>query len=443
MTAANSDVVENDETVEQLRAALAAAEARALAAEARVSALDRLVALVPGTLVEYDQDMATGLFRPTIIGGAGATSMFLCSNEEVLADPDFFTNNLHPEDAPVVMSGVMGFLEKGESHLLPHRMRRKDGDYVWLETHFMYGRENGQGKLHAIMFDVTERIKAEHEQLAILAREQKLRQRLDGFVSSVPGIVWESYFEASRDSTRLDFVSDSVESITGYTIEEWLQPHFWLEMVVPEDREHAQRETSRIYEVGNGVSSYRWRTKDGRIIWVTTQMTAIRDEAGAVIGLRGITMDVTEEKRVEAEIAEARLRESVLQAHEESLLALSTPLVPIDDDVLAMTLVGNVDERRAGRVLETLLDGVTRTSARMVILDVTGVPEVNEQTADSLLRAAQAVRLLGAEAVLTGIRPEVARTLVTIGANLGSIMTKSTLKAGIAYAMTQKKSFKR
>ena len=443
MAEANPEAAESEET-RQLRAALAAAEARALAAEARASALDRLVALVPGTLVEYDQDMVTGLFRPTVIGGAGATSMFLCSNEELLADPDFFTKNLHPEDAPVVMSGVMGFLEKGESHLLPHRMRRKNGDYVWLETHFMYMRENGQGKLHAIMFDVTERIKAEHEQRAILAREQKLRQRLDGFVSSVPGIAWESYFGATEQGeTRLDFVSDSVEKITGYTVADWMQPEFWLDLVVPEDKEHARREAYRIAEVGSGVSSYRWRTKDGRIIWVTTQMTSIRDENGALIGLRGITMDVTEEKRVEAEIAEARLRESVLQAHEESLLALSTPLVPIDDDVLAMTLVGNVDERRAGRVLETLLDGVTRTSARIVILDVTGVPEVNEQTADSLLRAAQAVRLLGAEAVLTGIRPEVARTLVTIGANLGSIMTKATLKAGIAYAMTQKKSFKR
>mgnify|MGYP000721114401 CR=1 FL=1 len=108
-----------------------------------------------------------------------------------------------------------------------------------------------------------------------------------------------------------------------------------------------------------------------------------------------------------------------------------------------MTLVGNVDERRADRVLSALLEGVTRTSARMVILDVTGVPEVNEQTADSLLQAARAVRLLGAEVVLTGIRPEVARTLVTIGANLGSIMTKSTLKSGIAYAMSQKKAMKR
>ncbi len=444
MTEGISNSAGGEETVEQLRAALAVAEARALAAEARASALDKLFSLVPATLVVYHQDPGTGQFAPTGISGAGVSAMFGFSDEEVLADPKFFTKNIHPEDALRVMSQVMAFLEKGESHLSPHRMRRKDGEYVWIESHFMYAREpNGPGSLHAVMFDVTERIKKEMAQDATLASEQKLRRRLDGFVSSVPGIVWESYFVPSRDEARIDFVSDSVYAITGYTIEEWLQPEFWLELVVPEDKEHARREAYRIAEVGSGVSSYRWRTKAGQVIWITTQMKAIRDETGALIGLRGISMDVTEEKRTEAEIAEVRLREGVLKAREESLLALSTPLVPIDDEVLAMTLVGNVDERRADRVLSALLEGVTKTSARVVILDVTGVPEVNDQTGDSLVQAARAVRLLGAEVVLTGIRPEFARTLVTIGANLGSIVTKSTLKAGIAYAMSQKKAARR
>jgi len=436
--------VASEVTLQKLRAALAAAEARAEVAEARASALEDLIALVPATLVEYEHDPSTGQFRPRVISGAGMTSIFGYSVDEALNDPEFFSKRIHPEDAPRVAAEVMVFLEKGESHLAPHRMGRKDGGYTWVETHFMYMREEDRpATLHALMFDVTERVRTENELRESLASERKLRHRLDGFVASVPGIVWESYFERNPGKTRLDFVSESVEAITGYTVEEWNQPNFWLEIVISEDKEHAQREAYRLAALGSGTSSYRWRTKDGRTIWVTTQMTAIRDEAGRLIGLRGITMDVTETKRAEAEAADVRLRESVLRAHEESLLALSTPLVPIDDDVLAMTLVGHLDERRAERVLSTLLEGVTRTGARVVILDVTGVPEVNDQTADLLLRAARAVRLLGAEVVLTGIRPEVARTLVTIGSDLGSIVTKSTLKSGIAYALTKKNTLKR
>jgi rsbT co-antagonist protein RsbR len=435
---------DDEGTIEQLRAALAAAEARALAAESRATALENLITLVPGTLIVYEQHPEMQSFQPVSIGGAGVAKMFGYSNEEALSDPEFFRRNIHPEDIARVGAEVISFFEKGQSYISPHRMRRKDGTYAWVETLFMYGTAKDKGMaLNALMFDVTERIKTEHELRATLTSEQKLRQRLDGFVASVPGIVWESYFQAQPDAQRLDFVSESVEKITGYSADEWFQPNFWLEMVIPEDKEHAHQESYRIAQAGSGLSSYRWRTKDGRIIWVTTQMMAIRDDDGNLIGLRGITMDVTEEKRVEAEIADARLREGMLRAQEESLLALSTPLVPIDDDVLAMTLVGNVDERRAERVLLTLLEGVNRSSARVVILDVTGVPVVNEQTADALLRAARAVRLLGADVVLTGIRPEVARTLVTLEANLGSIVTKSTLKAGIAYALAQKKMLHR
>ena len=200
---------------------VAIAEARALAAEAHSAALDKLFSLVPGTLVVYEQGAGPGPFLPTGIGGAGVSAMFGYSDEEALADPHFFTKNIHPEDAPRVMNEVMAFLEKGESHLSPHRMQRKDGEYVWVEAHFMYAREpNGPGKLHAVMFDVTERVKKEQEQLATLASEQKLRRRLDGFVSSVPGIVWESYFVPARDEARVDFVSDSVYAVTGYTVEE-------------------------------------------------------------------------------------------------------------------------------------------------------------------------------------------------------------------------------
>lgn len=266
-------------------------------------------------------------------------------------------------------------------------------------------------------------------------QERRTRQRLDAFLSSFPGLLWESYFDPDPEAGRAVFVGGNIGLLQGYTHEDWMKPDFWLQIVHPDDSETVKSSADRLMAEGRGSMVYRWIAKHGDVSWMTAQITVIRDEAGAPIGLRGIALDVTEQKQAETERNEALVRESVLRAQQASLLELSTPIMPIDDDVLAMTLVGGIDRARADRVLTTLLEGVASAGARVVILDVTGVPTVDTGTADALLRAARAVSLLGADVVLTGIRPEVARTLVDLGANLESITTKSTLKAGIAHAL--------
>jgi rsbT co-antagonist protein RsbR len=100
-----------------------------------------------------------------------------------------------------------------------------------------------------------------------------------------------------------------------------------------------------------------------------------------------------------------------------------------------MPLIGTLDPERAEQVLETLLTGISRARVRVAILDVTGVLAMDEQVASGLLRAAQAARLLGAQMILSGMRPEVARTLVEISADLSKVITCSNLQAAIAYAM--------
>ncbi len=433
-----------NDTIESLRAELKAAEERAQLAEERAAVLEDLIALVPGVVVEFEQE-PSGSFRPTFVGGIGIQGFLGYSTEDSQATPQFLTSIIHPDDRDRADAESFRFFQDGESHLSPHRLIRKDGGHTWVDTHFMYlpPAEGRPGKLHSVVFDVNRRARAEQNAQESLLKERALRVRLDGFVANVPGIVWETYFVENPSLQQSNYVSDMVESLTGYTAEEWKAPHFWLAIIHPDDRAQAEGDAHRVTEEGGGSSTYRWTTKDGRTVWVNSRMTAIRDASGATIGLRGVTMDITELKLVEVERADARLREEVLKAQEESLLALSTPLVPIDDDLLAMTLVGGLDERRASRVLTTLLEGVTRTGARTVILDVTGVPEVEAQTAELLVRAAKAVSLLGAEVVLTGIRPEVARTLVELGAELGTIVTKGTLQAGIAHAMRARNGLSR
>lgn len=133
-----------------------------------------------------------------------------------------------------------------------------------------------------------------------------------------------------------------------------------------------------------------------------------------------------------------RARDEVIATQTAALRERSTPLIPLTDTVLILPLVGSIDEARSQQIIETLLDGVARSRSTTVILDVTGVSVVDTHVADALLRAAQAVKLLGAQIVLTGIRPEMAQTLVGLGVDLRSIVTHSTVQSGIAYALHQR-----
>lgn len=131
----------------------------------------------------------------------------------------------------------------------------------------------------------------------------------------------------------------------------------------------------------------------------------------------------------------AHAQAAIIQVQRETLRELSTPLIPISDRVMIMPLIGTIDAPRAEQIMHTLLTGIAQHRARIAILDITGVLVVDTQVANGLIQAAQAVRLLGAEVVLTGIRPEIAQTLVGLGVDLQGIVTESSLQRGIMYAL--------
>lgn len=114
---------------------------------------------------------------------------------------------------------------------------------------------------------------------------------------------------------------------------------------------------------------------------------------------------------------------------------LSVPIIPVSADTLVVPLVGNLDSARAERLLTSLLRHVEQSGARTVVLDVTGVPLVDTQVAAALLRVAGAARLMGAEAVLAGIRPEVAQALVHLGVDLVSLRTAATLQDSLTHTL--------
>ena len=129
------------------------------------------------------------------------------------------------------------------------------------------------------------------------------------------------------------------------------------------------------------------------------------------------------------------VRESLLQQEYRRILReLSVPVVPVWKGVLVVPLVGILDSARARDMTQTLLDAIVRERARVAILDITGVPTVDTQVADYLIRTVKAARLLGTQGVLVGIRPAIAQTLVRLGVNLGEVQTEADLESGLKYA---------
>jgi DNA-binding response OmpR family regulator/anti-anti-sigma regulatory factor len=140
-------------------------------------------------------------------------------------------------------------------------------------------------------------------------------------------------------------------------------------------------------------------------------------------------------ERERAEAARATLQDQLLTAHQQRLRELSTPLIPITEKIVIMPLIGAMDVERAQQVMESALAGAAQRCAEFVILDVTGLKDIDAKVAGLLMRAGEGLRLLGARVVITGIRPEMARALVELGVSLDTVVTKATLQEGVAYAL--------
>ena len=267
--------------------------------------------------------------------------------------------------------------------------------------------------------DITERVRAEQELRESEARYRMLIERLlDGIFIIEDG--------------RFTLVNGALAHMVGYTIEEMIGQPF-AQFVAPEDRQ-AVSDRYRQRLAGNTTpDEYEARLihKDGQTRIETLIGVRVFDTAMQHTTL-GTVKDITDRKLAERE--RERHHEDLIAAQDAALRELSTPLIPISNEVLIMPLIGTMDSRRAQQVLASLLEGIAATRAQVAILDITGVAVVDTQVANALIRAAQAVKLLGAQVVLTGIRPEVAQTLVGLGVDLGGIVTRGTLQSGIAYA---------
>jgi PAS domain S-box-containing protein len=428
------------------------------------------------------------------------------------------------------------------------------------------------------------------------AQIESERLRMREMISSVPGVVWEAWGEPDADSQRIDFVSDHVEKMLGYTVEEWLAtPNFWLTIVHPEDRERASAEARRKFDgEGEASNEFRWIRKDGSVINVESHSVVVRDPSGRALGMRGVTMDVSSRKRFEEELAR-RVRQAALGAdvggalaeggvslrhalqscceavvrhldaafarvwtlergadvlelrasagmythldgahgrvpvgrfkigliaaerrphltnavvgdprvgdqewaaregmvsfagypllvedrlvgvlamfsrsplpedtlealasvsnviaqgierkraeetlagllseREQTIEEVSTPVVPVLEGVLVLPLIGSLDTSRAERATRAALNEVVKQSARVLILDITGARIIDSHAVTRLTSLVQALKLVGADAYVTGVSAQVAQTLVGLGLDMQGIRTFRTLAQALA-----------
>lgn len=159
----------------------------------------------------------------------------------------------------------------------------------------------------------------------------------------------------------------------------------------------------------------------------------VTNESGEPTGYGALVRDRTEEQRAEEE--RLLLREKLIDAQQSLIRELEAPLLPVGRGVLVMPIVGRMDAARAERLLGTLLEGITTHAARVVIMDITGVPVVSAEVAEGLVRAATAARLLGAETRLTGVGPGVARELVAHAEEIATLSPCSTLEQAVSLSL--------
>jgi rsbT co-antagonist protein RsbR len=170
-----------------------------------------------------------------------------------------------------------------------------------------------------------------------------------------------------------------------------------------------------------------WRVrKDGSRFWASVAINTIRDDTGALLGFVQISRDLTEK----------RDQEKLVQRQRDEILELSTPVIQVWDNVLVLPIIGTLDSLRASRLTESLLDGIAREQAEVVILDISGVPAIDTDVAQHLLKTVEAARLMGSTSILSGVRPETAQAIVHLGIELGKLRSRNNLKDALQLAIT-------
>ncbi|KCZ72010.1 PAS domain S-box [Candidatus Methanoperedens nitroreducens] len=215
------------------------------------------------------------------------------------------------------------------------------------------------------------------------------------------------------------------EKIYGYSADEVIGKH--ISILVPPD--HPDEIPQLLERIGKGERIEHYETtrvrKDGKRIDISLTISPIKDKTGRIIGASTIARDITERRRMEEELR---------QRQEKTIRELSTPVLQVREQMLILPIIGMIDSFRARQLTDHLLRSIHYNRAKVVVMDITGVPTIDSNVANYLVQTIDSSQLMGAMVVVTGVSPEIAQTLVTLGVDLSKMDTAGDLQGGIEAA---------
>lgn len=184
-------------------------------------------------------------------------------------------------------------------------------------------------------------------------------------------------------------------------------------------------------------AEFEYQTREGTMSWFCTRGMAVRDQAtGIPTRIVGALSDITPRKLVESEL---RDQLDVIVRQKEDIRALSAPIVEVWYNVLMVPIIGALDRERTEVIMSTLLDAITRAQCGYAIIDLTAVASIDAATANQLIQIISAVQLLGAQGIVVGIRPNVAQAIVSLGADLASVITLANVRTALVHCMKRER----
>ncbi len=296
-----------------------------------------------------------------------------------------------------------------------------DGRQAWLETNKipLHDDEGNVVGVLGTFQDITERQQMEEE----FWQEKAFS---DAIINSLPGV-----FYVYNQQGKLIRWNDALEQVTGYASEEITQLSSALDLIAEDERETVMKRIEQVLTTGEANVEAHILTKNGEAIpHFLTGLRLVRD--GEVYGV-GVGLDITERKQADQERIE--LQQEVIEAQRRAIQELSTPVIPIMDRIIVMPMVGSIDSMRARDITRSLLEGIGKHRAKIVILDVTGVSLMDTGIVNHLNKTIQAARLKGAQTIITGISDAVAESIVDLGIDWSGITTLSDLQTGLLVAL--------
>lgn len=366
-----------------------------------------------------------------------AHDLFGCdySQQEMINQPG--TKYWPVEDIPRLTETVLPQALAGgwQGHV---RQRRQDGQIFEANASVfpLYGHDNQQFGIGLIIRDITAQ-----QQVAQTLRDSQ--QRMADIINFLP----DATFVIDTEG-RIIAWNRAIEQMTGLVAKDMLGKNNYeyalpfygerrpvlLDVALQISRKPELVDMyDNIKHQGDNFISEAYMPHMGEGIYLIATAAVLYNADGEAVGAIEILRDFTERKQAEEE--QAKLRQEIIEAQRQAIQELSTPVIPVMSGIIVMPLIGNIDSQRAGDLMRTLLAGISEHRAKVVILDITGVPIVDTGIAGHLDKTIQAARLKGARTIITGMSDAVAETFVDLGIDWSRVETLRDLQTGLEVAL--------